>query len=177
MKHALGLQGTLAAHWVQEPKGRERRRFMESLPAWVWVVLVLNCAPIDAKADFVSSPYLGIAGRNIFGLKPPLPFPPETPTAPLAKVRLVGITTFGGKRALLNVHWPANPPAPANTVGCILKLGQREGPITVLDINEAAGCVKVDNVGTVLMLVLAHPPNAAPLPNLPPTPTQFMSRR
>ena len=148
-----------------------------SLPTWLWLALALGLVADGLRADTAESPYLGIAGRNVFGLRPILPPHYEPPPAPLAKVKVVGITTFGGKRALLDVHLPANPPEPAKEVASILTVGQREGKIRVLEIDEVAGCVKVDNDGTVMTLVLALSPTPRSPPDLPPLPVQTMSRR
>jgi hypothetical protein len=68
----------------------------------------------------------------------------------------VGITTFGDKRALLKVKFPARPPEPAREVSCILTVGQREGPIEVLEIDESAGSVRINNSGTEMVLTLAQ---------------------
>jgi hypothetical protein len=111
---------------------------------------------------------LGIAGSNVFRLKPPQPPPPEPPPAPLARVKVVGITTFpGDKRALLKVYLPAIPPEPAKEVSCILTVGQREGPIEVLEIDEIAGSVKVKNSGTVMVLTLEKGSPRPENPSLP----------
>jgi hypothetical protein len=66
---------------------------------------------------------------------------------------LVGITTIlQEKRALLEVEFPAQPPEPAKEVSCILTLGQREGPVEVLAIDEVTGTVRVNNSGTKMLL-------------------------
>jgi hypothetical protein len=87
---------------------------------------------------------------------------------------------MGDKRALLKVYLPANPPEPAKEVSCILAVGQREGPIEVLEIDEVAGTVKVNNSDTVsnshAVMVLTFEkesprPQPPPLPRgLPPLP-------
>ncbi len=82
----------------------------------------------------------------MFGLAAIQPLPQETP--PLAEVRLTGITTFGGKRALLSIHLRTA------TVTGVVTVGQCVGSVTVLAIDEAAGSVTVDNLGTVMVLKL-----------------------
>jgi hypothetical protein len=149
---------------------------------WFWTALVLSLGAKGPVANASGNPYLGIVGRNVFRLKPPQSQAREPASAPLARVRAVGITTMlGDKRALLKVYLPARPPEPAREVACILKVGQREGPIEVLDINEIAGSVKVDNSGTGMILKLekesSHLLNAPPLPELPPLPIQSLSQR
>ena len=104
--------------------------------------------------DAVGNPYQGIVDRNVFGLKPPPPPPdPEANKPPPPKVFLTGITTIlGNKRALLKMTPPAKPGQPAKEESFTLGEGQREGDIEVLEIDEKAGTVKVNNYGTVTTL-------------------------
>jgi hypothetical protein len=157
-------------------------RHCAKLPAWLLVALGLGLGARSLVAETSGSPYLGIAGSNVFRLKPPQPQRMELPPAPLARVKVVGITTFpGDKRALLKVYLPAIPPEPAKEVSCILTVGQREGPIEVLEIAERAGSVTVNNAGTVMVLRLEQDGPQAQGPSLPPPPTplpmQAASRR
>lgn len=152
-------------------------RRLVKLPTWLWIALVSSLGAPAMAADISGNPYLGIAGRNIFGLNPPRPLIIEPPSP---KVKLFGITTFGDKRALLKVYLPAKPPEPAKELACILKVGQREGPIEVLDINERAGTVRVMNFRTVIVLTFEketlRPQNPPPLSDPPPLPVQSASR-
>ena len=144
------------------------------LPAWLLVALGLSVGTPALVAETAGHPYLGIAGSNVFRLKSPQPPPPSPPPVPLARAKLVGITTLGDKRALLKVSLLANPPEPAKEVSCTLAVGQREGPIEVLEINEVAGTVKVNNSDTVMVLTFEKEsprPHAPSLPrDLPPLP-------
>jgi len=83
-----------------------------------------------------------------------VPIPPvQQPTVNPAVITLTGITTIlGDKRALLKIHVPAKPPAPAREAPCILKEGQSEGEVQVLAINEATWRVKVSNAGNIEVL-------------------------
>lgn len=133
-------------------------------------------------AETSGNPYLGIAGSNVFRLKPPQRQGTDLPPAPLPRAKAVGITTIlRAKLALLKVYLPAIPPEPAKEFSCILTVGQREGPIEVLEIDEMAGSVKVNNSGTVMMLTLEkgspRPQNPPLLPEPPPLPMQSASRR
>lgn len=87
-----------------------------------------------------------------------------------------GTATQANKRALLKVLIPAKPPAKQEEESFILAVGQREGEITVLEIDEKAGIVKVDDFGTItnlnfenngVKLASSAPPGA---PGAPPTP-------
>ena len=121
--------------------------------------------------------YMEIAARNVFRLQPPRRAP-DPPPAPLPRITLVGITTIlPVKRALLKVQFPAQPPEPAKVINCILALGQREGPIEILAIDETTGSVRVNNSGTEMLLSFARdvprqqdttlPPSAPPPPPRP----------
>ena len=112
--------------------------------------------------------YHAIVDRNVFGLKAPAPPPdPEANKPPPPKITPTGITTiFGNKRALFKVQMPAKPPEPAKEQSFILTVGQREGQIEVLDIDEVAGSIKFNNYGSVVTLTLEK--DGAKLPNTPP---------
>jgi hypothetical protein len=122
-------------------------------PLWFIGLLMLSLSPRLVVADISGHPYTGIAARNVFGLGPLVTQTRGSPPAPLPKIVLVGITTLvQDKRALLKVEYPAQPPEPAKAVSCILAVGQREGPIEVLAIDETAGTVRVNNSGTEMLL-------------------------
>jgi hypothetical protein len=117
------------------------------------------------------TPFHGIVERNVFGLKPPTPAEtPAPPPPPPVKITLTGITTIlGNKRALLSAQLPNKPQE-----FYMLTEGQRDDDIEVVEINEAAGTVKVNNHGVPQTLdfmnngAKGQPVAAAPLP--PPMP-------
>ena len=82
----------------------------------------------------------------------------------------------GDKLALLKVSLPAMPPEPAKEIPCILAVGQREGPVGVLEIDEMAGSVKVNNSGTMMVLKLEEDGLRLPSPSLPPQPPPLPMR-
>jgi len=132
----------------------------------------LNCGLCSEKpmttAAAATNPYRRICERNVFGLRPPPVSHTELPPAPLPKVTLTGITTIlRGKRALLKIQYPVRPGQPAKTETCILGEGQQDGPIEVLEIDEKAAMVKLNNSGTVSMITFEKPN---------PTPAQSASR-
>jgi hypothetical protein len=128
-----------------------------------------------AAAD---NPYQGIVERNVFGLKPPAPPPdPESSKPPPPKIFLTGITTIlGNKRALMKMTPPVTKPGEQpKEQSFTLAEGERDGGLEVLEIDEKAGTVKVNNYGTVATIdfesngVKAAPtPAAVPMPGMPP---------
>jgi hypothetical protein len=119
-----------------------------------------------------ATPYEGIVDRNAFGLKPPPPPPdPEASKPPPVKITLTGITTIlGNKRALMKTPPPTGKPGdqPKGEQSYILTIGQREGNIEVLDIDEKAGSVKVNNAGSIVTLTFEK--DGAKLPATAPPP-------
>lgn len=113
--------------------------------------LVLCARTNGAATDSSAGPYQGIVERNVFGLKaPPPPADPEPVKPPPPKLILNGITTMGGKRALLSTPpVPGKTPAEARAQYYTLAEGQRDGDLEVLEVNERARTVKVSYGGTV----------------------------
>lgn len=132
--------------------------------------------PVNAISDPSLNPYLGIVDRNVFGLKPPPPPPdPEANKPPPPPITLTGITTIlGNKRALMKTApVAAKPGEPAKEQSYILTIGQRDGDIEVLDIDEKAGSVKVRYAGNESTLTFEkNGPKigATPLPAAPAIP-------
>jgi hypothetical protein len=124
-------------------------------------------------------PYGRIAKRNLFGLHDPAPVQQAiAPPPALPKVTLSGTTTILGYRlALLRVQSPARPGEQQREESFMLSEGQREGSIEVLEINEKAGSVRVNNSGTEMTVAFekdagkgagapAPPPNPVGAPNM-----------
>jgi hypothetical protein len=121
--------------------------------------------------DAAGNPYGVIAGSNVFRLRPPPPQDSPTPPAIIPKVTPIGITTMLAKKlALLKVNFPSRPPEPAKEVSCILSVGQREGPIEVVAIDETEGSVKINNSGTIMVLSLDRDGPRKPPSPIPPGP-------
>jgi hypothetical protein len=105
---------------------------------------VLNTNTRAVAPDSPGAPYRGIVERNVFGLKaPPAPAVDTPPPPPPVKLTLTGITTIlGNKRALLSAQIPNKP-----VESYILSEGQRDREVEVVEIDEKAGVVKVNNHG------------------------------
>jgi len=141
----------------------------------------IGCAVLctGGKTLFATSadnPYQPIVVRNVFSLKPkPEEKPPEPPKPPAPKITLNGITDlFGYPQALLTVQMPAKPGEPAKAQSFILKAGERDGELEVIQIDMAAGSVKVNNFNNEMTLTMekdgAKPSGA---PGAPPTPIAY----
>jgi len=133
-------------------------------------------ATLAIVPDQTKDQYQTIPERNVFGLRPPqAQAPPANASAPLPKITLTGITTIlDSKRALMKVAPSGGKQVdPAKELSLILTEGQREGDIEVLQIDERAGSVKVNNSGTVMLLTFekdgAKLPATAPVPGAPGT--------
>ena len=114
------------------------------------------CLPTHAVVDSAKNPFQSIAKRNAFRLEPiPTVVKPSKPSAPLPTIRLVGITTIlGDKRVILRVQLPANYGEAIKEQSLILIEGHSEREITVMDIDEIAGTVRLNNSGTAMLLSL-----------------------
>ena len=119
--------------------------------------------------DAAVGQYHAIPERNVFGLRPPpAQAAPTNPPAPLPKITLTGITTIlESKRALMKLAPTTPKPGdPGKEQSLILTEGQREAGVEVLQIDETAGSVKVNNSGTVMVLTFER--DGAKLPASPP---------
>ena len=121
-----------------------------------------------STTESASNPYQGIVDRNIFGLRPP---PPPASTEPVKPpppaVTLTGITTILGKKlAFMNVQIPPKPgeQAKPGPQSFMLGVGEREGEIEVIDIDEKGGTVKLNDYGVVTNVPFAKLPNTPTAP-------------
>lgn len=123
--------------------------------AFIALLGLLLCPASQAGVQPSSATrYLSIVERNVFHLTPEPPAPaPVAPRPPLPEVTLTGIASIlPDKRALLKIRYPAGAGAPAREQDCILRPGEREGPIEVLEINEREARVTVNNSGTIMTI-------------------------
>jgi hypothetical protein len=118
--------------------------------------------------DSSSNPYQGIVDRNVFGLRPPPPPPSNEPVRPPPPaVSLTGITTILGKKlAFMNVQIPPKPgeQAKPGPQSFMLGIGEREGEIEVLEIDEKGGVVKVNDYGVITNVPFAKIANTPAAP-------------
>jgi hypothetical protein len=129
---------------------------------------VALCASTQANTpDSSSNPYQSIVDRNVFGLRPPPPPPSNEPVRPPPPpIALTGITTILGKKlAFLNVQVPGKPGEQGKgPQSYMLGVGEREGDIEVLDIDEKGGIVKVNDFGVVTNVPFAKVPSTPTAP-------------
>lgn len=152
-------------------------RAILKMSACALAVAVLAAKARAIAPDPAPVQYQSITERNVFGLHaPPTQAPPTNAPPQLSKITLTGITTIlGNKRALMKVLPIALKPGDAaKELSLILTEGQRESEIEVLQIDELAGRVKVNNAGTVMILTfekdgskLPATPGPAAIPNAP----------
>ncbi len=145
------------------------------------------CTTSPAATENADLPYQDIVTRNVFALKPPPPPPnPEDNKPPPSKITLTGIWTINGKLALMKTAPPTPKPGEQAKGERFynLHIGERDGDIEVVDIDEKTGSVTVLNQGVQEILTFekngvklaSTPPPAAPgfpggLPGVPPPPT------
>jgi hypothetical protein len=119
-------------------------------------------------ADPTANPYQGIVDRNVFGLRPPPPPPSNEPVRPPPPaVALTGITTILGKKlAFMNVQVPPRPgeQAKGGPQSFMLGVGEREGEIEVIDIDEKGGIVKLNDYGVITNVPFAKVPTTPSAP-------------
>jgi hypothetical protein len=140
------------------------------------IVASCSCAKVlsaAASADY----YQQIPARNLFGLHEPAPQIIEQPKPQLPRIILNGITTMGSKLVFLKVQFPPKPGEQQQQAeqSFMLTEGQREGAIEILEIDEKAGTIRVNNSGTEMTIgfdkdaskVAKTPPSAQPgVPNI-----------
>jgi hypothetical protein len=127
---------------------------------------------VSAMADR-PNPYQAIIDRNVFALKPPPPPPDPSqdvpPPAPLATVKLTGITSlFSKKKALLEITpAPGKPP-----VKPILEEGDRAEGVEVMtiDMDKNQVALKIGGLMTNITFEVAKSTPAAASPGLPAAP-------
>jgi len=114
--------------------------------------------------------YGGIAERNAFGLKPPQVKTEVQPPPPVPKLVLTGITTILHSKLVLLKKTPvaSKPGETAKESFLTLSEGERAEDVEILEVDEAAGSVKLNNCGTLMTLTFAQ--DGARLPNPPPLP-------
>lgn len=143
----------------------------------VGALVACMAAPGADTAGVSGNPYEGIATRNVFHLNPPpLPPDPEASKPPPPKIFLTGITTLGGRRALLKTTPSAKPGEPPKEKSYLLSEGERQDDLEVLVIDEKAGAVRVKCAGTEATVTFkdnavataAAPASAAPPAAAPP---------
>jgi len=136
------------------------------------LVSSLSARAVTAGAQ--GNPYQGVVIRNVFAIKPPPNIKklaePEPP-----KIIPQGIMSmFSRQQVLFKTMMPGSKPGePPKETAMVLTVGQREGEIEVVAIDESSGTITFNNHGKVQTLSLekdgAKPPTGpavAPLPGI-----------
>lgn len=103
------------------------------------------------------NPYATIADRNVFALKaiPPPPPPPDPNVTPPQKIVLLGIVTvFGKQEVLYRTMASAKLGEAPKEMTFSTAVGGRDGEVEILEVDRAAGSVKVKNHGVEQTLTL-----------------------
>jgi len=136
--------------------------------AAIALVCLVGGLCLKAYADSSANPYQGIVDRNVFGLRPPPPPPSNEPVRPPPPaIALTGITTILGKKlAFMNVQVPPKPgeQGKGGPQSFMLGIGEREGDIEVLEIDEIGGVVKVNDYGIITNVPFAKVPTTPTAP-------------
>ncbi|MEK7707888.1 MAG: hypothetical protein AAB380_07820, partial [Verrucomicrobiota bacterium] len=112
--------------------------------------LVLSVSARAVTADAQGNSYQGVVIRNVFAIKPPpvlssvKPAEPEPP-----KITPQGImSVIGRQQVLFKTMMPGSKPGePPRETAMVLSVGQREGEIEVVAIDESAGTITFNNHG------------------------------
>lgn len=144
------------------------------------LITVAFCCSADViGAASSGEPYGQIVERNLFGLHDPVVVQPPTVQPILPKVILTGTTTILGNRMVfVKIQVPQKPgEQPQGEQSLMLAEGQRESGVEVLQIDEKAGSVRINNSGTEMTITFEKdagkvaggpmpPPNPAGAPNI-----------
>jgi hypothetical protein len=105
-------------------------------------------------------PYKQITVRNLFALKDLPPIEVPAPIKPQPKIVLAGIIGgFGPTRALMRGTQPAKPGEQAREQSYTLAVGERDGDVEVVEINEKLRTVKVKVAGMEVPLNFVSTPS------------------
>ena len=150
------------------------------MKAFKWSVvallgLTMLCPNGSSQNSNSFDPYRGISARNMFGLRPVPPPQSHGPITPSPEVLLTGLSSITGRKlALLKLKFPAKPLERAKEESCILKEGEKDGPVQVLQIDMKTGTVKVNNSGTITNLTFEKNGARIPQPSTSPQRLPFV---
>lgn len=118
-----------------------------------WAAVNDFSSSADAAGD---EPYSSIWVRNVFDLTPKPPPPaPQSTNPPPPNVKLMGIYTLFGKRAILGVQGNSRPgQPPAKEESYTMTEGDRRNGLEVLEIDPGARTVKIKNDGDISTLAI-----------------------
>lgn len=130
----------------------------------ILLAMGLSFLPAARAVMADANPYRAIVDRNAFGIIPPPPPAPPDTNPPPSNLKLTGITTlFGSRKAMLLVQETGPGAKPERSL--ILNEGERDGQIEIVQIDDAAGIVKVNNGGRAE--TLSFEKNGVTLPSAP----------
>jgi hypothetical protein len=125
----------------------------------IWIFLMASLLCTFAAEASVSTPYNGIyngiADRNLFGLRAPVPSGVENPapTPAIPKITLTGITTILGRKVAFVTIASVKTGQPPEFL--MLAEGQAADGFEMKEIDEKAGFVKITGYGQEMTLDFA----------------------
>lgn len=138
------------------------------------LLLTLFTAPLS-RGEVAANPYLGIAERNAFGIRPPPPPPPEPKAIeipkPPANVTLTGFSEFDDGKTVYLMFAVIGAKSPEYTS---LHEGDAHNGVEILQIDLASETVRIRQNGTESVLDYKSNGNkVAGTPGVPGAPTIF----
>lgn len=129
----------------------------------------INDTPPATGYSTGDEPYSAIWTRNVFDLTPkPPPEQPKSTAPPPPNVKLIGIYTLFGKRAILTLQEPSTKPGqpPSKEESYTMTEGERRGGLELLEIDPKGRTVKIQNEGNTSTLAIEtnKPSGGAPAP-------------
>jgi hypothetical protein len=140
-------------------------------------VLAIGDGACADDAGIAGNPYSPIATRNVFGLKPlpqTMTVMPAQTIDPPPKITVNGIMSILGSAQVLFKVLPQRNLATVNS--CILRVGEQQDGVKILQIDMYAGFVVFNNHGVVQHISLADTPQIS-VPTTHPTPDQLAFQR
>ncbi len=121
--------------------------------SWIFLLVGLACGvtATASVADQGNGPYQRIVERNVFALQAVVPRVAENPPPLIIpNITLTGITTILGRKIAFVTIAAAKPGQPPEFL--MLAEGQSGGGFEVKEIDDQAGCVKVEGYGQGMAL-------------------------
>jgi hypothetical protein len=173
-RNLVRLAQDLDTRWLHTPKPVQKLIGLGgvSLPMRPCALVLMALLSGGGELPAPENPYSTIVLPNLFRLKSPKVDAVPAPLSVLPELKLLGVTTIlAPKRAILKIRRSAIKGETASEETWIALEGQRKGAVEVIDIDEIAATVRVNNSGTEQIVTLEPIPKgvavSAPAPPSP----------